>query len=215
MPKVDLPSLYDVRLRLSADAPEHPAHILDVDPESVLLRVPRDLMAVDSPDVAILSYGYKNFQWEFTAPVRAIYDAWWFLDRPEDHDCKRFQRRAFVRIGYETDLTAIPTDENGKQTGSPFTFRTANLSAGGCFVESDHMLGGPGDHMMVMLALPGLDVAPTLSQVVRSHESDLGNRYGIHFRGLSGAVQEQVVQFVTRQIRENLQKGQSIVQVER
>jgi hypothetical protein len=107
---------------------------------------------------------------------------------------------------------AIPTDASGKQTGAPRPFRTLNLSANGCLAQTDEPLGNTGDHLMVFLALPGLTTVPAASQVVRA--SDDGSHYGIHFKALGGQPQEQIVQFVTRQIREKLSRGQDIIQAE-
>jgi c-di-GMP-binding flagellar brake protein YcgR len=213
--KVELPRLYDVKARLSEDAEPFAAHILDVDPETVLLRVPAGWEDEQIPERVILSYGYKNFQWEVPADVRAAFDHWWFLSRPDEVDCRRFQRRAFVRIGYETSMMAIPTDATGKQTGSARPFRTVNLSANGCLAQADEALGAAGDHLMVFLSLPGLQTVPALSRVVRAAHEGNDGLYGIHFKGLGGLPQEQVVHFVTSQIREKLSRGQDIIQPER
>lgn len=214
MPRVELPIGYDVQLCLREGAPQHFVRVLDVNAETILLRVPPGLASDDvAPERVTLSYGYRNFAWEVPASALAVYDRWWFVERPEELACRRFQRRAFVRIAFETGIVVIPM---GKGVQPGVSVQTENLSANGCLVKTPHTLGAIGDPLMVRLNVPGLPQVSTISELVRvvGPEQD-EPRYGIHFKGLKGVIQEQLAQFIADRIRGGLLQGQDITCAER
>src|SRR5689334_10849328 len=108
MAKIELPVQKNVKLRVDDHEVEHIARILDFDADTIVLRVPEAAAGDDAPEQVLLSFGYRNFQWEVPATARAMYDGWWFVDRPDEMDCRRFQRRRFVRIAYKASILAYP-----------------------------------------------------------------------------------------------------------
>lgn len=206
MPRVDVPLFQPITMRVDGGDAEHAAQVLDLDTETLLLRVPPDLASDDTPSEVMLNFGHKGFFWEVQAEARAVYDHWWFVARPDENVCRRYQRRAFVRIAFKSDQTAIQNDREG---GMPVPVTTNNLSAGGALVSSTVPLGLPGDDVMMYLALPEMAPIPATSRIVRV--GDRG-RYGLQFRDLETDTQEQVAQFVAREIQKNLTKGFDITE---
>ena len=202
MAKIDLPLFQPIAMRIDGGAVEHQAQVIDLDGETLLLRVPPSAISDESPETVFLSYGHKNFFWEVTAPARAVYDHWWFVERPDELDCRRFQRRTFVRIAYRSEQTVIPGQE-----GLPAAVTTSDLSVGGALVTSQVPLGLPGDDLMVFLSLPEMSPIPTTSRIVRVQDR---GRYGLQFRDMPDDAQEQVAHFVARQIQQKLTRGQDI-----
>lgn len=202
MARVDVPLFQPLAMRIDGATVEHAAQVIDLDGETLLLRVPPAALGETTPEQVLLSYGHKNFFWEVPAPARAVYDHWWFVERPEEVDCRRFQRRTFVRIAYRSEQTVIPGGE-----GLPASVQTNDLSAGGALVTSQVPLGLPGDDLMVFLSLPEMAPIPTTSRIVRVQDR---GRYGLQFRDLPQDAQEQVAHFVARQIQTKLTQGQDI-----
>lgn len=212
MAKIDVPFQKNVKLRVDDSTAEYTARILDADAETIILRVPAEALGDDaSPERVVMTYGHANFQWEVPAIARAFYDGWWFVERPEEMDCRRFQRRRFVRIAYNTKLLAYRMPNGSALGGSPVSLQTTNFSAGGCLASAEEEIGAQGEPLMVFLSLPGAPVVPALSEVVRLQDDAAGRlKYGIHFRGLEEDTQEQVAHFVAQEIQKSLQAGKDI-----
>lgn len=207
MAKIPVPLFQQVTLRIDDQAVEHFAQTLDVDGETLLLRVSPAACGDETPERVTLSYGHQNFFWEVTAEAKAVYDQWWFVDRPDELDCKRYQRRQFVRINYQTELLAVVAGEDGL----PVTLETKNLSAGGCLATSETVIGERGEELMVFLSLPEMPPLATASEVVRVAPDAQGrHRYGIRFKDLKDGDREQVAHFIAKQIQSKLTRGQDI-----
>lgn len=211
MAKIDVPFQKNVKLRVNDLPAEHSARILDADAETIILRVPEAALEDENPERVLLTYGHANFQWEVPAVAKAFYDGWWFVERPEEMDCRRFQRRRFVRISYKGTLLAYRMPNGNAAGGAPVTLELSNLSAGGCLASTDSELGFRGEPLMVFLPVPGQTTVPAVSEVVRVQEDAAGRRkYGIHFRELGAEAQEQVAHFVAQEITRSLQEGKDI-----
>ncbi|HEY9721038.1 MAG TPA: PilZ domain-containing protein [Oscillatoriaceae cyanobacterium] len=209
MPSVDIPVGYDVKLSLREGGPQYFVRVLDVNHETIVLRVPNELVSDEfTPERVTLSFGFRNFAWEVPASANAVYDHWWFVERPDELACRRFQRRAFVRIAFEAGMAVIPM-RHGIQCA--VNVQTENISANGCLVKTPQSLGSIGDPLMVRLSLPGLPQVSTISELVRVVDGDQDEPlYGIHFKGLKGHMQEQLAQFIADRIRGGLIQGQDI-----
>lgn len=211
MAKIEVPVQKNVKLRVDDGEVEHIARILDLDAETIVLRVPQIALGDGSPERIVMSYGHANFQWEVPAVARAFYDGWWFVERPEEMDCRRFQRRRFVRIAYKAKMLAYRMPNGNTAGGEPVTLETANFSAGGCLASADGDLGVQGEPLMVFLSLPGQPAVPAMSEVVRVQEDAEGRRkYGLNFRELEGDSQERVAHFIATEIQRSLQEGKDI-----
>lgn len=208
MARVDVPLFQPIEMRIDGGVVRHQVQVLDSDVETFLLRVPPDALGEDSPTEVLMSYGHKNFFWEVPAEARAIYDHWWFVERPDELECRRYQRRAFVRIAFKSEQMVIPAakDEEGAM---PTPVTTTNLSAGGALVTSPMPLGAPGDDVTVFLSLPEQAPIPTTSRIVRVQER---GRYGLQFRDMHEDAQEQVAHFIAKQIQQSLTRGHDITE---
>lgn len=201
--KVEVPLGRDITMRLD-ERTQYVVSVLDVDAETILVRVPPRLALDDGPSRATLAFGHQNLYWEVPTTLMATYGPWWFLERPEEEECRRIQRRAFVRIAFETRLLVA---RPGSDEAVPLT--TYNVSANGALASSKVDLGAPGTRLKAVLELPGYGQVSTAGQIVRV-ERNGSSRYGIHFLGMAVPVQEQVAQFVALQIQQSLQRGRDI-----
>jgi c-di-GMP-binding flagellar brake protein YcgR len=158
-----------------------------------------------------MTFGHANFQWEVPTIARAMYDGWWFVDRPDEMDCRRFQRRRFVRIAYKASMLAYPMANGTPLADRPVTLETANFSAGGCLAATEGDLGAQGESLLVFLPIPGQAAVPAVSDVIRIQDDAQGRRkYGIHFRKLEAESQEQVAHFIASEIQRSLLEGTDI-----
>lgn len=203
-----------IKLRLPDDPVQFNLRVLDAQGHTLVVRVPESLAALDDPDEVELSFGYRNHYWQGAAQVKAVFDRWWFLAPPDEGRCQAVQRRSFVRVSFQDTLVAIPTSPLGEPLGDPATVTIANLSAGGCLVQMPIDLA-VGDHILLVLALPGMPINPVFSAIVRKGASgDGGTWYGVRFESLDDRSQEELVHFVTGYIKERLREGLDVTQPE-
>lgn len=201
--KVDLPLAREVAMRVDRGA-EHRVSVLDVDADTILVRVPPRLVVDEGPSRVTLAFGHHNMYWQVPTMVLAMYGAWWFLERPDEAACTKIQRRAFVRIAFETRVLVAP---QGRDEAVALT--TLNMSANGALAQGPDDLGAPGSRMTALIELPGQPTVSTSSQVVRVERNGVV-RYGIHFFGMAQPMQEQLAQFVATQIQQSLKSGRDI-----
>ena len=203
-----------IKLRLPDDPCQFSLKVLDTQGHTLVVRVPQALADLPDPDEVELSFGYRNYYWQGAAHVKATFDSWWFLEPPREDRCEAVQRRAFVRIAFQDTLVAIPTSPLGEPMGEPRRATISNLSAGGCLVQTNLELEA-GDHLILLLALPGMPVNPVISAVVRrGPSSEQGIWYGIRFESLSDRSQEELAHFVTAYIKDRLREGVDVTQPE-
>jgi c-di-GMP-binding flagellar brake protein YcgR len=173
--------------------------VVDCQGEDLIVRVP-ELHQIPEHVFIVMS------QWEAPSFVKATYENWWFLNRPLEQDCKRIQRRAFVRIRYSTVLKV-----KSKFTDGELAVETLDLSAGGCMVKSIVPLGFQDEPVEVSLSLPTLPFTRVQAEIARiSVDPDGTTRYGLRFKHMMSLYQEQMVQFVTQQIQNALKQGHDI-----
>lgn len=203
-----------IKLRMRDERVQFNLRVLDTQGHTLVVRVPEALAAMDDPDEVELSFGYRNHYWQGAAQVKATYDRWWFLEPPDEDRCEATQRRSFVRISFQDTLVAIPTTPLGEPLGVPATVSIANLSGGGCLVQAPMALD-VGDHLLLLLALPGMPVNPVFSAVVRKGQAGEGGAwYGVRFESLDDRSQEELVHFVTSYIKDRLREGLDVTQPE-
>jgi c-di-GMP-binding flagellar brake protein YcgR len=214
MAKIDLPLFQLLEFQLEGAETIYEARALDVRENAFLLRVPDDLCELE-PERLTLSFGHQGYNWQVPARIQAVYESWWFIERPDLADCRRLQRRAFVRIAFDTTLLGIPIGQNGQQAGAPVPMALKDLSANGCLADSDYTIGNPGDRLLLLLSLPGVPTLTVTGELARKDPRPDGSaRYGIHFPNLQEAGQEQIAKFVAKEIRNNLEEGQDITKGE-
>jgi c-di-GMP-binding flagellar brake protein YcgR len=207
MKRVHIDQLQHIRLKLNGRPHEFPAQILDMNPDSLVLRVPDVLARMEEPSQIRIMIGQKSYYWEADTEVTATYEDWWFVKRPREDAFETSQRRDSVRIVYKDDMIAIPSDARGMPTANPMELKVRNLSATGCY----GFLGGQyntGDHFMVLLSLPDLPLLSVMSRVMRVQKRvELGGWYGLLFQTLNEEEQEKLARFIHAHIQFKLKQG--------
>jgi c-di-GMP-binding flagellar brake protein YcgR len=213
--RVHLDQLQHIRVKLDGKNAEYPAQILDMNPDSLVLRVPETLASLEEPSKIRLMIGLKSYFWEADTEVTATYEDWWFVRRPKDSEYETSQRRDSVRIVFQGDMIAIPSDARGMPTSNPIEIKLRNLSATGCygFMGDSHF--NSGDHFMVILSLPDMPIISVLSRIMRVQKRvELGGWYGLVFQTLSTEEQEKLARFIHNQIQFKLKQGVDITLTE-
>ena len=204
-----------IKLKLPGEALEYTVKVMDAYGETAVLRVPEALVDLTELDEVELEFGYRNFYYQGPGRVKALYDHWWFLEPPLVERCRTLQRRAFVRIAFEDTMVAIRTSPLGEPIADPCPARLSNLSAGGCLARLPQDLE-VGDHLLLVVTLPGLPVNPIISRVMRRDASGEGGTwYGIRFESADDRYQEELVHFVTTHIQEKLREGVDVTNLGR
>ena len=90
--RVHLDQLQHIRVKLDGKNAEYPAQILDMNPDSLVLRVPDSLAKLEEPSKIRLMIGLKSYFWEADTEVTACYEDWWFVRRPKDSEYETSQR---------------------------------------------------------------------------------------------------------------------------
>jgi c-di-GMP-binding flagellar brake protein YcgR len=208
--RVQIDQLQHIRLKLDDKPHEYPAQVLDMNPESFVLRVPEMLARLEGPSRIRLMIGQKSYFWEADTEVTATYEDWWFVKRPADNAYETSQRRDSVRIVYKHEIIVIPSDARGLPIGNPVEMKVRNLSATGCYGFMGAQFN-TGDHFMVILSLPDMPIISTLSRVMRVQKRvDLGGWYGLVFQNITPDEQERVARFIHSLIQANLKQGVDI-----
>jgi hypothetical protein len=214
MTTVSLLPNQQIKLSIPGHPHEFNMRVLDTQGETVVLRVPEGLKDVGDPDEVELGFGYRSFYLRGPARVKAHYERWWFVLPPIETDCKATQRRDFVRVSFSDTLVAIPTNPLGEPVGSPVRAEVSDLSAGGCLALMPKGLA-TGDHLLILLALPGMPVNPIISRIVRTGEPGEGGVwYGVRFESLDDRSQEELAHFVAGYIKEKLREGVDVTRKE-
>ena len=208
MPKIEIPDDHEVELQLAENGPAHPVMVLDVDPEAILVRVPASWADMAPPERVVLSYGHAGAHWRVPTSPRATYDAWWFLDRPEEAPGMRTQRRGLPRVRHQTTIFVSPAGTSGET----LPVRTIDFGPGGCLVESMDALGQSGDRVLVALALPGQPTVTTTSELVwvRSAPGGPGGHYALKFAELEPADRDRLTAYVEDLIARSAEQGRDI-----
>lgn len=214
MPSVNLLPNQQIKLRVPELAHEFNLRVLDTQGDTWVLRVPEAVSELVDPDEVEVAFGHRNVYLRGPSRVKAAYERWWFLLPPDEADCRAYQRRSFVRIAFIDTLVAIPTNALGEPIAEPVRADIQNLSAGGCLALLPGHLE-TGDHLLIVLALPGMPVNPIISRVVRKGEKDEGGTwFGIRFESLDDRSQEELAHFVASYIKQKLREGLDVTQPE-
>lgn len=207
MAKIEIPPQKVVRLRLEEGGPEYIGRVLSCDEETLLVELPVDLPVPETP--VVLDFVANNYFLRAESGVRATYGRWWFLELPEAEACERVQRRTFVRIFFDGSAVAMPVTAAGEPNGEMTTIQIANLSADGCYAYSEADFES-GDHLMVFLTIPGLPTTSMICRIVRARREELGGWYGLRFDGIPSSFQEELANFIDREIALNAELGRDI-----
>jgi c-di-GMP-binding flagellar brake protein YcgR len=209
---LEIPAQQTVKLRLEDGGREHTAQVMDTDEEALVVRVGAELRGQQPDGPVSLMFTANQFYWRAPVTVQAVYNGWWFLDRPTEAGSERVQRRTFVRILFEGSAVAMPVTPMGEPAGDLTTLHLTNLSADGCLAHSQTSFG-LGDYVLVFLSIPELPTTSVISRIMRVQKLPSGDHlYGVRFESLSQTYQEQVAQFIAAEIQRHLELGMDITQ---
>lgn len=201
-----------VKLRLGEGDREHGAQVVDVDDESVVVRVGQELRGTEPAGPVSVMFTANQFYWRASVEVQAVFNGWWFLGRPREESSERIQRRTFVRILHEASAVAMPVTPMGEPAGDLTTIHLTNLSADGCLAQGKDAFG-LGDYILVFLSVGEMPTTSVICRIMRAQKLENGQYvYGIRFESLSQTYQEQLAQFIAGEIQRNLEQGVDITQ---
>ena len=201
MRKVDVPIGEKVTLKLGLRGAEHVARVLDATQELILLRVPPELRSTKQVHYVSLEYTADQYAlWNVPTTVHSVFEDWWYLKRPEEHRCQCLQRRVFPRVSLDLKMLAIPINQQLQQEGDPFSIVLHDLSASGCRISSEKLMR-ERTKLVLVLALPGQEGLPVITEVVRAGGYDRGAyQYGLQFQNMRSDHVEAINAYVEGQI---------------
>ncbi|MFN3430419.1 MAG: PilZ domain-containing protein [Candidatus Sericytochromatia bacterium] len=204
-----------IKLKRPGEGIEYTVRVMDTRGGTFVVRVPDALVDNTYLESVDLYFGYRNYYFQGPARVRAMYDAWWFIEAPPVEACRTIQRRQFVRVHFQDTLIAIRTNPLGEPISDPIQAAVTNLSAGGCLVRMDLDMK-VGDHVLLVLSLPGMPINPIISRVVRRDQTtEQGTGYGLRFESIDERYQDEIAHFIAGYIQAKLADGVDVTQLER
>ena len=73
-----------------------------------------------------------------------------------------------------------------------------------------------GDHVLIVLSLPGMPINPIISRVVRRDQpTEQGTGYGLRFESIDERYQDEIAHFIAGYIQAKLADGVDVTQLER